>query len=47
MLKSQHINVSLLLEMEFKNVYKISLNNTISYVGDLYIYTTYYEYFII
>ena len=35
MLKSPHMNVSLLLEMEFKNVYKKLLNNTISYVGDL------------
>ena len=35
MLKSPHINVSLLLEIEFKNVYTKSLNNTISYVGDL------------
>ena len=35
MLKSPHMNVSLLLEIEFKNVYTKSLNNTISYVGDL------------
>ena len=35
MLKSPHMNVSLLLELEFKNVYKNSLNNTISYVGDI------------
>ena len=37
MLKSPHMNVSLLLEMELKKIIKKSLNNTISYVGDILI----------
>ena len=30
-----YVPISLLLEMDFKNVYTKSLNNTLVYVGDL------------
>ena len=38
MLKSPHMNVSLLLEMEFKNVYTKSLNNTTYHMLVIYRY---------